>query len=78
MSIQKFRTLEDAEQAQWNFHPDKLYYQHIKELFRLGLKLSQSQFPHGVFKYKTLDSANKQKQQWILEQAIQISKTGKI
>ncbi len=70
MTIQKFKTLPEAEEAQWNFNPDKQYYEKVRELFRLATKINPPNFPQGVFKYKTLEDANRQKMEWIVEAAL--------
>ncbi|KAA3617038.1 MAG: hypothetical protein D8M58_04425 [Calditrichaeota bacterium] len=65
MSVQKYKTLSEAEEALWNFYPDDKYYDEIRALFNLACKMNPPNFPRGVFKYKTLEEANKQKMEWI-------------
>ncbi len=70
MTIQKFKTLPEAEEAQWCFNPDKQYYEKVRALFRLATKINPLNFPQGVFKYKTLEDANRQKMEWIVDAAL--------
>jgi hypothetical protein len=69
MSIQKFKTFEEAEKALWCKEPDENYYKRINNLFELAYRLNPPNYPRGIFKYKTLEEANKQKEEWILENA---------
>ena len=69
MPVQKFKTFLEAEEALWQYEPDEAYYKSIKELFILSQKLNPTQFPKGIFKFKTLKEANQQKMEWIIEQA---------
>jgi hypothetical protein len=70
MPIQKFKTFEEAQRALWCFNPDENYYRNVRELFKLGDRLCPPDFPRGIFKYKTIEEANKQKDEWILENAL--------
>ena len=67
MPVYKYKTLEDAEKALWNFEPDESYYERVAKLFEFSQKLNPIRFPKGVFKYKTLEEANRQRDQWVLE-----------
>jgi hypothetical protein len=70
LPIQKYKSLADADRAHWNFNPDKKYYEQVHKLFDLASRLNPPNFPHGVFKYETLEEANRQKMDWIVEAAI--------
>lgn len=70
MSVQKFKTHAEAEQALWCFNPDKEYYERVRQLFRLANRLCPPDFPHGVFKYRTIEEANKAKEEWLLHNAL--------
>lgn len=70
MGIQKFESFEDAERALWCFEPDEQYYKRVRELFALASRLNPPRFPQGVFRYESLEAANKQKQEWILQNAL--------
>ena len=68
MSLQKFKTFEDAEKALWIFNPNKEYYRQISDLFATIGKLCPLKFPNGIFKYKTFEEAEKQSNEWLVEQ----------
>jgi len=57
MSVQKFKTFEEAEQALWNFNPDEKYYRQVADLFNLMVKLHPLRNQKGVFKFKTFEDA---------------------
>lgn len=70
MSVQKFKTHEEAQRALWCFHPDEEYYKRVSRLFKLANRLCPPNFPRGVFKYRTIEEANKAKEKWLLENAL--------
>lgn len=69
MSIQKFKTFEEAEQALWNFKPDKEYYRQVREFYKLFAKLNKFSYPKGVFKFKTFEEAEQHKMNEIIKAA---------
>lgn len=77
MGIQKFKTFEEAERALWCFHPDKEYYKRVAELWKLANYLCPPNFPRGIFKYRTIEEANRDKEKWILENALKKRKKSK-
>ena len=70
MSVQKFRTHEEAKRALWCFNPDDEYYERVSQLFKLANQLCPPDFPRGVFKYRTIEDANKAKEEWLLQNAL--------
>lgn len=70
MSVQKFRSFEEAEQALWCFSPDKNYYKRVRNFYNLISSISHIQYPHGIFKYKNLTEADRDKMKWILNSVI--------
>ena len=69
MPVYKYKTFEEAQQALWNFHPDKAYFKQLAELWDTASKLCPVSCPKGVFKYRNIDEANRQRQQWEIEYA---------
>lgn len=69
MPVEKFKSMKDAENALLTFEPDRQYYKNLKEFFKLATMLSPVRFPRGIFKYNTLEEADRQKRQWIRENA---------
>lgn len=59
MPVYKYKTFEDAQKALWNFNPDEAYYDKIAELWEFANKLSPIKYPKGIFKYKSIEDANR-------------------
>ena len=69
MPVFKYKTFEEAERALWNFHPDESYFRKVAELWDFADKLSPIRYPKGIFKFKSIEEANKQREQWELAYA---------
>jgi hypothetical protein len=74
MGIEKFKSFEEAERALWCIEPDAKYYKQVAQLWNLANRLCPPNFPRGIFKYRTIEEANKQKDEWILVNALKNSK----
>ena len=59
MPVQKFKTFQEAERALVNFNPDKAYFKRLEELWNFANKLNPIAYPRGVFKFRTIEEANK-------------------
>jgi hypothetical protein len=70
MGLQKFKSFQEAERALWCFNPDEKYFKQVRELFKLANRLCSPNFPRGIFKYRTLEEANKAKEEWLLQNAL--------
>ena len=70
MTISKFKTFEAAEKDLWCFQPDHNYYLKIRKLFEIAAQLNPIGFPRGIFKYKTLEQAEKAKESWVRQWAL--------
>lgn len=64
MPVFKYKTYEEAEKALWNFEPDEAYFHRIVKLFEFAQKLNPVHYPHGVFKYRSIEDANRQSEEW--------------
>ena len=69
MPVQKFKTFEEAEKALWNFHPDEAYYARVAELWDFANKLNPISYPQGIFKFRTIEEANKHREELELAHA---------
>ena len=69
MPVYKYKTFEEAERALWNFHPDKAYYKRVAELWEFANKLNPITYPKGIFKFKTIEEANKHRDEFEIEWA---------
>lgn len=72
MPVYKYKTFEEAERALWNFHPDKEYYKRVAELWDFADKLNPIKYPSGIFKFKTLEEANRHREEIELAHAKKI------
>lgn len=69
MPIYKYKSFEEAEKALWNFKPDQSYFDAVAELWRFANQLSPITYPRGIFKYRSIEEANKDRERWELAQA---------
>jgi len=72
MPVQKFKTFEEAEKALWNFKPSIPHDAHlarVAELWDFANKLNPISYPKGIFKFKTIEEANKHREEVELAQA---------
>lgn len=65
MPVRKFRTLEEAEKALWRppFDPDNLRI--AASVTTLAMKLAGMALPKGVFKFRTLEEADRERERLI-------------
>ncbi len=66
MSVQKFKSLDEASKALWKFNPSEIrrskkssgdYYKKVSNLYKLFARLSKFSATHGVFKFRSLEAA---------------------
>lgn len=69
MPVYKYKTFEAAKKALWNFFPDEAYFKRVAELWKFADQLSPIRYPHGVFKFKSIEDANRQRNEWELAHA---------
>jgi len=69
MPVYKYKTFEQARIALWCREPDTAYFRQLNALWTLADSLSPFKYPSGVFKYRTIDEANKQRWEWDLSNA---------
>ena len=68
MPVQKFRTIEDwqnaKEQQQWLDCHDPALPQRIRNHWQRWRRLVPAHFPHGVRKYRSADEAEAERERW--------------
>jgi len=67
--VERFKTFEEAEIAGWCFNPDETYLQRVAELWKFAERVLPVKCPNGIFRYRTLEQANKEEEQWIVSKA---------
>jgi hypothetical protein len=69
MPVYKYKTFAEAEKALWNFNPDETYFKQVAELWRFANKLSPITYPKGIFKFRTIEEANRHRYEFELAHA---------
>lgn len=64
MPVQKFRTLEEAEEALWREPFDRDNLRIASSVTTLAMRLARVRLPKGLFKYRSLDDADRGRQRW--------------
>jgi hypothetical protein len=77
MPVFKYKTFEEAERALWNFKPDENYFKRVAELWDFANQLNPIRYPRGIFKFKTIEEANRHREEIELEHARQIQQMRK-
>lgn len=62
MPVYKYKTFEAAERSLWNFQPDAAYYERVAELWDFANALNPIDYPRGIFKFKTIEAANRHRE----------------
>ena len=70
MPVHKLRTLQEAEDALWRDPDDPQLWSHIASLWEFSHRLFPRKFPPGVYKHRSIEEANQQREAWN-RQAIQ-------
>lgn len=63
MPVQKFKNFEDAERAVVINEPNEAYFKRVAQLFRFANKLNPIKWPKGIFKFRTIEDANKHREE---------------
>ena len=72
MPVYKYKTFEKAKKALWNFYPDAAYFEQVADLWDTADKLCPISYPPGVFKFKSINDADKQRKEWEIAHAKRI------
>ena len=64
MPVQKFRSLDEAQQALRGDPRDPAYLRRVAWLWRLGSQLAPRRYPRGVHQYRSMDEANHARESW--------------
>lgn len=66
MPVYKYKTFQEAKDALVVKNPDAKYYKMLSDFYETFGQIFTRRFPHGVWKFKTIEEAQKQKEDWIL------------
>lgn len=71
----RFRTFEDAERALHVRERGPDLWKRIASLWEFSARLSPPRYPAGLYRYRTLDDAQRERQRWAVEQAARVRKS---
>ncbi len=66
----RFRSFEEAEQALWCFEPDESYWKRVSRLWGSGQGFAARKCRRGIFRYRTIQEANREDDEWIISNAV--------
>jgi hypothetical protein len=67
MPIYKFRSLQESEDTLFQNPDDPELLSRIRSLWQFSARLFPRKFPPGVYKYRSIEEANKQKDAWNIQ-----------
>jgi hypothetical protein len=65
MPIQRFRDFDEARRALWLPADDPTLHRRIRGLWEFWRRLSRSSMPRGVRRFRTIEEANADRDQWV-------------
>ena len=66
MPVNKYKSYQEARDALQVKKPDENYYKMLSGFYETFGSLFRLRFPSGVYKFKTIEDAQRQKENWIL------------
>ncbi len=69
MPVQRFRSFEAAREALWGEAGDPEHLRRVRWLWAFADRLCARRFPPGVYRYRSIDEAQRERERWELEQA---------
>ena len=64
MPVQRFRSFEEAREALWGDPGDPEYLRQISWLWAFADRLYPRRFPRGVYRYTSIEEANRHREAW--------------
>jgi hypothetical protein len=65
MPLQKFRSLEEAQDALWSEPSDPKHWAAVAQVWALAASIDRRRFPPGVYKHRSIEDANRQMDEWL-------------
>lgn len=72
--IQKFSSFEEADDALYCFEPDQEYFERVARLWNFVDRLCPRNYARGIFRYRSIDEANRQAEEWLEANCEQVRK----
>lgn len=69
MPLERFRDFDEARRAQWVAKGDPALGRRIRSLWAFARRLAPGSGPRGVRRYRTIEEANRDREQWTAERA---------
>ncbi len=70
MPLYKYKTFEEAEEDLWKHNQDAHYFKNVIEFWNFVYALNRIIYPKGIFKFKTIEDAHKQREKVEFEHAM--------
>jgi hypothetical protein len=68
----RYRTHEEAELALLHRERGPALWKRIAELWAFSARLSPPRYPAGVYRYRSIDDAQRDRERWSAEQAARV------
>jgi hypothetical protein len=65
VSVQRFRSFEDARRALWADPKDPALLKRIARLWSLSSRLVPRHIPRGLRRFRTIEEANRERDAWV-------------
>jgi hypothetical protein len=65
MPVQRFRDFEEARRALWSERGDPKLSARIRSLWAFARRLAPGAAPRGLRRFRTLEEANRHREEWI-------------
>ena len=73
MPLHRFRDVDEARRALWLSPGDPKIAQRIRALWAFSRRLVPGAFPRGVRKYRSIETANADRDQWVRDRIERLS-----
>jgi len=77
MPVQKFRSVAEVPDTPWGTPGDPRLYASLRGLWTAMRSIHPRTFPAGVYKHRTMDEMNHQRDEWTAEFVSMVSATNR-
>ena len=64
MPVQRFRSFDEAREALWGDAGEPEYLRRVAWLWAFADRLHRRSFPRGVYRFTSIEEANRQREDW--------------